>query len=83
MTLNKKVINYKIVSLINLYNFGIKFDLIQDHMKKMIFLGETICRDGHAISKAPKNAFTGAGDGMTRPWKWPLFPEAGDGVTRP
>jgi hypothetical protein len=35
MTLNKKVINYKIVDLVNLYNFGIKFDFIQDHMKRL------------------------------------------------
>jgi hypothetical protein len=25
MTLNEKVINYKIVGLVNLYNFGIKY----------------------------------------------------------
>jgi hypothetical protein len=35
MILNKKVINYKIVGLVNLYNFSIKFDFIQDYMKKL------------------------------------------------
>jgi hypothetical protein len=29
MTLNKKVINYKILDNINFYNFNIKFDLIK------------------------------------------------------
>jgi hypothetical protein len=29
MILNKKVINYKIVDLVNLYNFCIKFDFIE------------------------------------------------------
>ena len=35
MTLNEKVINYKILDLVILYNFGIKFDFIQDYMKKL------------------------------------------------
>jgi hypothetical protein len=34
MTLNEKYINYKIVGIINLYNFGIKFDFIRDYIKK-------------------------------------------------
>ena len=35
MTLNEKVFNYKVLDLIILYNFGIKFNFIQDHMKKL------------------------------------------------
>ena len=35
MTLNKKIINYKVLDLVILYNFDIKFDFIQDHMKKL------------------------------------------------
>jgi hypothetical protein len=35
MTLNKKAINYKVLDLIILYNFDIKFDFIGDHMKKL------------------------------------------------
>jgi hypothetical protein len=35
MTLNKEFINYKILDLIILYNFNIKFDFIRDYMKKL------------------------------------------------
>ena len=35
MILNEKVINYKILDLIKLYNFGVKFNFIRDHMKKL------------------------------------------------
>jgi hypothetical protein len=35
MTLNENFINYKIVGLVNLYNFRKKFDFIRDHMKKL------------------------------------------------
>jgi hypothetical protein len=38
ITLNEKVINYKVLDFVILYNFDIKFDFIRDHMKKiMIF----------------------------------------------
>jgi hypothetical protein len=37
MTLNELIINYKILDLINLYNFDIKFDFIRDHMKSCNF----------------------------------------------
>jgi hypothetical protein len=41
MILNKKVINYKVLNLVILYNFDIKFNFIRDHMKKLrIFLCE-------------------------------------------
>jgi hypothetical protein len=37
----------RIVGLINLYNFGIKFDTIRDYIKNYeFFLHATICRDG-------------------------------------
>ena len=35
MTLNKKVVNYKILDPVILYNFDIKFDFIRNHMKKL------------------------------------------------
>jgi hypothetical protein len=35
MTLNKKVINYKVLDLVILYNFDIKFDFIRDNIKKL------------------------------------------------
>ena len=35
MTLNEKVINYKVLDFVILYNFDIKFDFIQDHMKNL------------------------------------------------
>jgi len=35
MTLNEKVINYKVLDLVILYNFDIKFDFIRDHMRKL------------------------------------------------
>ena len=46
MTLNEKVINYKILDLVILYNFDIKFDF-----SEIPFVGA-----GHAIT-ATKNAF--------------------------
>jgi hypothetical protein len=35
MISNKKVINYKVLDLVNLYNFNIKFDFIRNHMKML------------------------------------------------
>jgi len=35
MTLNEKFVNYKVLDLVILYNFGIKLDFIRDHMKKL------------------------------------------------
>jgi len=35
MTLKEKIINYKIVYLVKLYNFGIKFIFIQVYIKKL------------------------------------------------
>jgi hypothetical protein len=35
MILNEKVVSYKIIDLIKLYNFGTKFVFIRDHMKKL------------------------------------------------
>ena len=41
----KKVINYKVLDLVILYNFDIKFDFIRNHMKKLyFFLRGAICR---------------------------------------
>ena len=55
MTSNEKRINYKILGLVILYNFDIKFDFIQDHMKKLwIFLYGTIVGAGHAITRPLK-----------------------------
>ena len=35
-TLNEKVINYKVLDIVILYNFDIKFIFIRDHMKKVM-----------------------------------------------
>ena len=35
MTLNEKVVNYKLLDLVILYNINIKLDSIRDHMKKL------------------------------------------------
>jgi hypothetical protein len=35
MILNENIINYKILDLIILYNFDIKFDFIRNHMKNL------------------------------------------------
>ena len=35
MILNEKVVNYKVLDLVILYNFGVKFDFIRDHMKSL------------------------------------------------
>ena len=53
MTSNEKVINYKVLGLVILYNLDIKFDFIQDHMKKLWIF---ICMEpsvgvGHAITR--------------------------------
>jgi len=37
MILNEIVINYKVLDLIILYNFDIKFDFIRDHMIRLWF----------------------------------------------
>ena len=36
MTLIEKFIDYKVLDLIILYNFDMKFDFIRDHMKKLL-----------------------------------------------
>jgi len=54
MTLNESVVNYKILDLIKLYNFDIKFVFIRNHMKKLWnFLSKNICRDG-SYHRPPK-----------------------------
>jgi len=51
MILSEKIINYKILDLINLYNFDIKFGLIRDHMKKLyIFCMGSSIEAGHATT---------------------------------
>ena len=48
-----KLINYKILRLVKLYNFGIKYDFIQNH-KDGIYLHETIFGGGWWCSPALK-----------------------------
>jgi hypothetical protein len=76
MTLNKKVINYKILDPVILYNFNIKLDFIRDHIKSYNFFYGIFLGAGQP-SLAPKNACLGTGDATTRP----PFPGAGGGVT--
>ena len=53
MTLNEKVVNCKVLDLVILYNFGIKFDIIQDHMKKLLifFCVEPFVGADHVITR--------------------------------
>ena len=68
--LNEKVINYKVLDLVILYNFDIKLDFIpRSYEKVMNFSYGTICRDGPCHLPPPKNAFVGTGEAMTRPYK--------------
>ena len=51
MILNIKVRNYKILDLVELYNFGLKFVFIQDHIRKLwIFFMRPFLGADHAIS---------------------------------
>jgi len=63
MTSNVRFIIYRVLDLIILYNFDIKFDFIQDHMEKNInfFDVRPFVGAGHAIK------FLGKGDPITRP----------------
>ena len=52
MILNEKVFNYKVLDLVIIYNFGIKFDFIQNYMKKLwTFCVEPFVGAGHAITR--------------------------------
>ena len=35
MTLNEKVVNFKVLDLVKIYNFALKFVFIQGDMKKL------------------------------------------------
>jgi len=52
MTLNENFINYKVLDLVILHNFDIKFDFIWNHMKKLwfFFCMEPFIGAGHAIT---------------------------------
>ena len=68
MTLNENFINYKVLDLVILHNFDIKFDFIWDHTKKFcIFLHRTICRERAMPSPTHKKYFLGTVDAITRP----------------
>ena len=55
MILNKKVINYKIVDLIIIYNFDIKLDFIRDDIKELwIFFTRYQLLGQVMLSSAPK-----------------------------
>ena len=63
MTLNESVVNYKILDLIKLYNFDIKFVFIRNHMKTLWnFLSKNICRDG-SYHRPPKEIVIISSDG--------------------
>ena len=51
MTLNEKIISYKILYLVNIYNFGIKFEFIRNHMKKYELFCVTFVGEVHAITR--------------------------------
>jgi len=63
MTLNESVVNYKILDLIKLYNFDIKFVFIRNHIKKLWnFLCKNIYRDG-SYHRPPKEIVIISRDG--------------------
>jgi len=35
MTLNEKIINYKVLNVVIIYNFDIKFDFIREYIKNL------------------------------------------------
>jgi hypothetical protein len=67
MTLNKKVINYKVLDLVILYNFDIKFDSIRDYMKSYEFFSVEPFLGASMSSPALKNVFLKMGDTIIRP----------------
>ena len=83
MTLNEKVVNYKVLDLVILYNFGIKFDFIRDHIKKLwFFCVEPFVGAGHAITR-PLKMDLSKWVRYYPPLQMPPFLEAVHGVTRP
>ena len=46
MILTEKVINYKTLDIVNLYNFDINFDFIPSHIRKLNLFTWTIWRGG-------------------------------------
>ena len=51
MSSNRKVINYKVLDLVILYNFDIKLDFIpRSYEKVMIFCVELFVGAGHTIT---------------------------------
>ena len=68
MTLNEKIITYKVLDLVILYNVDTNLDFIRGHIKKLrFFLHGTICRGRLMLSPALKNVFLGMGDAITLP----------------
>ena len=47
----KKIINYKVIDLVILYNFDIKFDFIRNYMSYEFFCVEPFVGAGHAITR--------------------------------
>jgi hypothetical protein len=82
MSLNEKVINYKILDLVILYNFDIKFDFNRNHMKSYgLFYAKLFLGAGHTITRPPKNIFLRTGDTITRlPLEIPPFTRTGGDV---
>ena len=71
MTLKGKVVNYKIINVIKLYEFGIKFIFIRDHMnfffcKKFVEVNYTITRLYKWPSAAPTPAITASSSPQIR-----------------
>ena len=61
MILNEKLINYKVLDLVNLYNFNIRFDLKQDYMKSYEFFCVEPFVGADCTITRPKNTFLGDG----------------------
>ena len=67
MTLNGKIMNYKNLDLIHLYNFGTKFVFIRDHTKSYKFSYVTPFVGADYAITHPLKSFLRADDAITRP----------------
>jgi len=81
MTLNEIVVNYKILGLVKLYNFGINLSWPEIIWKSYdIFYMRTFVGAGHTMVRSWK-LFLGTGDSITYPRN--AFFGMSNGVTHP
>jgi hypothetical protein len=51
MTLNEKVVNYKVVDLVEYYNFDIKFVFIKQQIRKLSSFSCSLSLPGHVFNQ--------------------------------